>query len=250
MIFGLFQAFSAFSSIGQRFITRDPIAEAGGINLYRFVGNNPINFADPYGLNWFSSLGDALVSPISDAMAALAMFNGVADANQQLANNGFVNQQDLNLQGPNPNQVPTAGNLDAVKAGATACKAGTGFEMNALPLLATAGISLADAALETAAGDVLATVGEETAAEGGALRFSQTTASPWFSAQGDFAGQTISDVAGQLRAGTMSAADVPVQVVTMDGNTLIVNTRSSLALSQAGIPGTRVGSNLNSFTFN
>lgn len=74
------------------------------------------------------------------------------------------------------------------------------------------------------------------AAEGGALRFSQTTASPWFSAQGDFAGQTISDVAGQLRAGTMSAADVPVQVVTMDGNTLIVNTRSSLALSQAGIP--------------
>src|SRR5208283_3950340 len=41
---------------------------------------------------------------------------------------------------------------------------------------------------------------------------------------------------GQLRAGTMSAADVPVQVVTMDGTTLIVNTRSSLALSQAGIP--------------
>jgi len=74
------------------------------------------------------------------------------------------------------------------------------------------------------------------AAEGGALRFSQTTASPWFSSQGTFAGQTISDVAGQLQAGTLSAVDVPVQVVTMDGNTLIVNTRSSLALSQAGIP--------------
>ena len=71
---------------------------------------------------------------------------------------------------------------------------------------------------------------------GGTLSFSQTTASPWFSSEGTFAGQTISDVAGQLRAGTLSAADVPVQVVTMDGNTLIVNTRSSLALSQAGIP--------------
>jgi hypothetical protein len=74
------------------------------------------------------------------------------------------------------------------------------------------------------------------AAEGGALRFSQTTASPWFSSEGTFAGQTISDVAGQLRGGTLSAIDVPVQTVTMDGNTLIVNTRSSLALSQAGIP--------------
>src|SRR5450755_2417607 len=52
--------------------------------------------------------------------------------------------------------------------------------------------------------------------------FSQTTASPWFNAQGNFAGQTISDVAGQLRDGTLSAMDVPVQTVTMDGNTLIV----------------------------
>jgi hypothetical protein len=74
------------------------------------------------------------------------------------------------------------------------------------------------------------------AADTGALRFSQTTASPWFSSEGTFAGQTISDVAGQLRAGTLSASDVPVQVVTMDGNTLIVNTRSSLALTQGGIP--------------
>ncbi|TAM81699.1 MAG: hypothetical protein EPN47_13255 [Acidobacteria bacterium] len=38
------------------------------------------------------------------------------------------------------------------------------------------------------------------------------------------------------RAGTLSPAEVPVQVVSIDGNTLIVNTRSSLALSQAGIP--------------
>jgi RHS repeat-associated protein len=84
-------------------------------------------------------------------------------------------------------------------------------------------------------------VGEEIdaalAAESTTLRFSQITASPWFSTEGDFAGQTISDVAGQLRAGTLSASDVPVQVVTMeDGSTLIVNTRSSLALSQAGVP--------------
>ena len=35
----------------QRFINRDPIAEAGGYNLYCFVANNPPLFIDPYGLD-------------------------------------------------------------------------------------------------------------------------------------------------------------------------------------------------------
>jgi RHS repeat-associated protein len=35
----------------QRFINRDPIGEAGGINLYRFVGNDPINWIDPWGFD-------------------------------------------------------------------------------------------------------------------------------------------------------------------------------------------------------
>lgn len=33
-----------------RFLTRDPISYAGGINLYSYVQNNPINFIDPLGL--------------------------------------------------------------------------------------------------------------------------------------------------------------------------------------------------------
>ena len=33
-----------------RWLNRDPIQEVGGINLYGFVGNNPISRVDPYGL--------------------------------------------------------------------------------------------------------------------------------------------------------------------------------------------------------
>ena len=33
-----------------RWLNRDPIAENGGINLYQFAGNNPINKADSLGL--------------------------------------------------------------------------------------------------------------------------------------------------------------------------------------------------------
>jgi RHS repeat-associated protein len=37
-----------------RFISEDPIRFAGGdVNLYAYVGNNPVNFADPYGLFYF-----------------------------------------------------------------------------------------------------------------------------------------------------------------------------------------------------
>ena len=33
-----------------RWLTHDPIEERGGINLYDYVGNNPVNWIDPLGL--------------------------------------------------------------------------------------------------------------------------------------------------------------------------------------------------------
>ena len=37
----------------QRFVNRDPISESGGVNLFAFVGNNPINKLDAFGLCWY-----------------------------------------------------------------------------------------------------------------------------------------------------------------------------------------------------
>ncbi len=41
-----------------RFINRDPIQEAGGINLYGFCGNDPVGRFDPTGNSWFSKWWD------------------------------------------------------------------------------------------------------------------------------------------------------------------------------------------------
>ena len=78
-------------------------------------------------------------------------------------------------------------------------------------------------------------VAAKTADIGGA-KFAQKSFSETFSSGGAFAGRTIDDVAGDLRSGALTAKDVPIDVIVRDGNTLILNTRSSQALIRAGVP--------------
>jgi hypothetical protein len=51
----------------QRWLNRDPIGELGGINLYGFVGNNPMSFVDPYGLS-VEPGGLPLLGPLLDQL--------------------------------------------------------------------------------------------------------------------------------------------------------------------------------------
>ena len=42
----------------ERWMNRDPLGEAGGVNLYGFVGGNPVNWVDPWGLEIIPFVGD------------------------------------------------------------------------------------------------------------------------------------------------------------------------------------------------
>lgn len=50
---GLYLAlYRAYDSTLGRWLNRDPVSETGGLNLYAYVGNNPINVIDRLGLIW------------------------------------------------------------------------------------------------------------------------------------------------------------------------------------------------------
>lgn len=65
--FALYRAFNP--NLG-RWLSRDPIDEFGGPNLYRYVNNNPIFYHDPNGTNavtdWVNSMWDTLAGARKD----------------------------------------------------------------------------------------------------------------------------------------------------------------------------------------
>ncbi len=58
-----------------RWISKDPILLAGGLNLYAFCGNDPMNGSDPTGLTFWSSFGQGIVH---GAVGAAIIVGGAA----------------------------------------------------------------------------------------------------------------------------------------------------------------------------
>ena len=60
----VYHGFRYYSPVLCRWISEDPIREFGGINLYQFTKNNPVNIIDPHGLDnfWGSSGQNGMVN--------------------------------------------------------------------------------------------------------------------------------------------------------------------------------------------
>ena len=77
-----FYARRAYLADVGRWLNQDPIQEAGGINLYGFVGNNPVNRVDPLGLfvaaNSLDYYASGAASDPGNLQAQAAMGGGMA----------------------------------------------------------------------------------------------------------------------------------------------------------------------------
>lgn len=105
---GLYLAtYRAYDSRVGRWLSRDPIAELGGINLYEYTSGNPLRFIDPSGLLCVYSQNTGLLTCTDDATGQQYLqCKGYAGNGPGLNNS---NTQDVSNVGPLPQGDYTVG---------------------------------------------------------------------------------------------------------------------------------------------
>jgi len=104
--------FRVYDSGLLRWLSRDPIGEAGGINLYGFVVNNPINNVDPLGMS-------SLLNPQAAEIAA-AIESGAFESQGMAAQLAREAATRAAVQRAFQETASAAGREAAIKAGLTA----------------------------------------------------------------------------------------------------------------------------------
>jgi RHS repeat-associated protein len=286
-----------------RFINRDPIAEAGGANLYAFAGNSPVNRFDYLGLNdrarpfgpadyvW----GPTPESPGEDGSyrsrsgvdirenAELPrqwgtdVLNSVTRENLRLLRDVYGQAEGRWIR-ENPGQFETLGVTpyydelsdlnwlinygipaavwlhnryrdESLQVTAEQFDLGYDGHLQYL-LIVNAGADLAKVWATAAAGEIAAIRLAATTKAGGSGLADANFAQIGINRAGVFspdgiakysalAGRpirTVDDLAGAIRAGDIKASQVVVDYVVLNGQKVILNTRTSTALARANAP--------------
>ena len=107
-----------YDPITGRFISKDPIGWAGGLNLYNYVGGNPVNWVDPWGL----APGDPYSSQHGAAYDATNSINPLSIRNNS-EYGGMIYQNPNGTYSYTPPN--SGGNASVNPGGPAACPSGT-----------------------------------------------------------------------------------------------------------------------------